>query len=242
MDNSLSTTWNKSRPFSLVPSPQSSRWSDWHWSAGGRIVRVNLDNIQEEEECGDRLVLEQNREILKEVRQEYLDSALKAKSKSRAKELMRGVRDKERQIAWVERKLSELGSDSGGDRHLSSRRNADSQEFLEDKSDDGEISSRKNADSQEFLEDKFQSDGEISSLDQRRHKGDGSGCIYYRTVTKKGKQYREAYYQYEFWEKGDRLVKSCKYIPKGKLAEIQRLNKEKAPVREILQRLGVVKV
>lgn len=112
-------------------------------------------------------------------------------------------------------------------------------QFLEDKSDDGEISSRKNADSQKFLEDKSGA-AEISSLDQRRHKGNGSGCIYYRTVTKKGKQYREAYYQYEFWDKGDRLSKSSKYIPKGKLAQVQQLNNEKAPVREILKLLGLV--
>jgi hypothetical protein len=58
------------------------------------------------------------------------------------------------------------------------------------------------------------SPSEISSLKTRRRKGDGSGCIYWRTVTKKGKNYQEAYYQYEFWKKGDRLVKSSKYIPK----------------------------
>jgi hypothetical protein len=45
----------------------------------------------------------------------------------------------------------------------------------------------------QFLEDK--SDDEISSRKTRRRKGDGSGCIYWRTVTKKGKDYQEAYYQ-----------------------------------------------
>jgi hypothetical protein len=109
--------------------------------------------------------------------------------------------------------------------------------FLEDKSEE-KISSRKSSASNNFLEDKCES--EISSLDRRR-KGDGSGCIYWRTVTKKGKNYQEAYYQYEFWKKGDRLIKSSKYIPKGKLAQVQRLNGEKAPVREILKLLGVVK-
>jgi GIY-YIG catalytic domain len=77
-------------------------------------------------------------------------------------------------------------------------------------------------------------------LNIRRAKGDGSGCIYWRTVTKKGKDYHEAYYQYEFWSGGDRLVKSTKYIPKKLLPEVQRLNDEKAPVREILTLLGVV--
>jgi hypothetical protein len=70
-------------------------------------------------DSGDRCYLEQDLESLKEIRALYLDSALKSKSKSRAKEMMRGVRDKDRQIAWVEGKLRELGSDcdqSGGDR------------------------------------------------------------------------------------------------------------------------------
>lgn len=53
------------------------------------------------------------------------------------------------------------------------------------------------------------------------------------------KQYQEAYYQYEFWEKGDRLSKSSKYIPKGKLATVQQLDEQKVPVREILKVLGV---
>ncbi len=73
----------------------------------------------------------------------------------------------------------------------------------------------------------------------KRNRGDGSGCIYFRTVTKKGKDYDEAYYHYEIWEKGDRLIKSTKYIPKKLLPEVQQLNDEKAPVREILRLLGV---
>ena len=46
---------------------------------------------------------------------------------------------------------------------------------------------------------------------------------------------------YEIWEEGERLIKSSKYIPKGKLAQVQRLDDQKAPVREILKLLGVVK-
>ena len=37
---------------------------------------------------------------------------------------------------------------------------------------------------------------------------------------------------------GDRLVKSSKYIPKGKLERVQELDNDKAPVREILKLLG----
>jgi hypothetical protein len=51
--------------------------------------------------------------------------------------------------------------------------------------------------------------------------------------------YPQPWYRYEFWEKGDRVVKSTKYIPKRLLAQVQRLDDEKAPVREILKLLGV---
>ena len=119
---------------------------------------------------------------------------------------------------------------------ISSRKN-ENEKFLEDKPGDN-ISSRKN-ENEEFLEDKLID--EISSRKTRRCKGDGSGCIYYRTVIKKGKEYREAYYQYEVWNKGDRLVKSSKYIQKRLLSQVQRLESEKAPVKEILKLLGVVK-
>jgi DNA N-6-adenine-methyltransferase (Dam)/ASCH domain len=80
----------------------------------------------------------------------------------------------------------------------------------------------------------------ISSRKTRRHKGDGSGCIYWRTVIKKGKEYREAYYQYEFWSNGNVVVKSTKYIPKRLLPQIQKLDTEKAPVHEILEVLGII--
>ena len=108
--------------------------------------------------------------------------------------------------------------------------------FLEDKLGEN-ISSRKMDEQSKFLEDK--PEGNISSRKTRRCKGDGSGCIYYRTVIKKGKEYREAYYQYELWKDGDRLVKSSKYIPKRLLPQVQRLESEKAPVRKILKMLGI---
>ena len=50
----------------------------------------------------------------------------------------------------------------------------------------------------------------------------------------------QAYYHYEFWNQGDRLVKSTKYIPKRLLSQVQRLEQDKEPVREILKLLGVV--
>jgi hypothetical protein len=40
--------------------------------------------------------------------------------------------------------------------------------------------------------------------------------------------------------KRDRLIKSTKYIPKQLLLQVQKLEQEKAPVREILKVLGVM--
>jgi hypothetical protein len=92
--------------------------------------------------------------------------------------------------------------------------------------------------SSQFLEDKS---GDNSSRKKRRHKGDGSGCIYWRTVTKKGKTYHEAYYQYELWSEGERLLKSTKYIPKRLLKGVQALEAANAPVIDVLLVLGVGK-
>lgn len=80
-----------------------------------------------------------------------------------------------------------------------------------------------------------------SSSKNRRRKGYGSGSIQWKTITRNGKDYPQAWYHYEFWEKGDRLVKRSKYIPQGLLSKVQKLNVEKAPVREILKLLGVTK-
>jgi phage N-6-adenine-methyltransferase len=81
---------------------------------------------------------------------------------------------------------------------------------------------------------------DISPSKMRRDKGEGSGTIHWRTITKNGKDYPQAYYHYEFWSDGDRLTKSSRYIPKRLLSQVQQLEAEKAPVREILQVLGVV--
>lgn len=77
-------------------------------------------------------------------------------------------------------------------------------------------------------------------LNMRRTKGDGTGYVYKRTVSKAHKEYNEFYYHYEEWSKGDRLLKKTKYIPKRLVAKIQELEQEKVPVVEILRILGVL--
>ena len=67
----------------------------------------------------------------------------------------------------------------------------------------------------------------------RRKKGQGNGSIYYRTVTKNGKEYFEAYYHYV--ENGN---KKTKYIPKKLLDRVKEAETQKLPVSDILVLLG----
>ncbi len=90
------------------------------------------------------------------------------------------------------------------------------------------------------VEQTFQDSPSNEISPSKRRKGDGSGSIHWRTITRGGKDYPQAYYHYEFWSGGDRLIKSSRYIPKKLLAQVQQLDAEKAPVREILQVLGVM--
>lgn len=84
------------------------------------------------------------------------------------------------------------------------------------------------------------SPSKIELSPSKRRKGDGSGNIHWRTITRGGKDYPQAYYHYELWKDGDREVKSSKYISKRLLSQVQWLEVEKAPVKEILKVLGVI--
>ena len=71
-----------------------------------------------------------------------------------------------------------------------------------------------------------------SSSKKRRHKGEGSGHIYYRTVTRNGKDYQQAYYQWR--ENGKQRTK---YIPKKLLHRVEEAERQKYPVTKILDLL-----
>jgi hypothetical protein len=73
----------------------------------------------------------------------------------------------------------------------------------------------------------------------RRTKGKGSGWIQCKPIKRSGKEYKQYWYCYEEWREGDRLTKKSRYIPKRLVARVEKLEKEKAPVREILELLGV---
>ena len=63
----------------------------------------------------------------------------------------------------------------------------------------------------------------------RRQKGEGSGAIFYRTVTKNGTDYQEAYYK---WREDGK--QRSKYIPKKLLNKIKQAESRKLPIKEIL--------
>ena len=69
----------------------------------------------------------------------------------------------------------------------------------------------------------------------RREKGEGSGHIYYRTVTRNGKEYQQAYYQWR--ENGQQRTK---YIPKKLLDKVQEAESRKLSVSDILVLLGCI--
>ena len=79
---------------------------------------------------------------------------------------------------------------------------------------------------------------DLPPSNSRRKKGDGSGYIQLHPTKQKGKIYEQYYYHYEFWEGGDHVIKSCVYIPKRLLAEIEAMDKAKEPVTKILKALG----
>ena len=74
---------------------------------------------------------------------------------------------------------------------------------------------------------------------KKRSRGEGTGRIQWRTITKKnGKQYQQAWYDWQLKQGGKTISKST-YISKRLLPKIQQLEMDKAPVREILQVLGI---
>ncbi|KYC38275.1 hypothetical protein WA1_38745 [Scytonema hofmannii PCC 7110] len=67
------------------------------------------------------------------------------------------------------------------------------------------------------------------SSKNRRNRGEGNGTIHWRTISKNGKEYPQAYYHWK--EKGQ---KKSKYIPKQLLELVEQAEEQKRPVIEIL--------
>jgi len=71
-----------------------------------------------------------------------------------------------------------------------------------------------------------------------RKKGEGSGSIYYRKITKNSKEYQQAYFHYEIWSQRERVIKSSHYIPRRKEKLINSMNQAKVPIKIILDLLN----
>ena len=82
-------------------------------------------------------------------------------------------------------------------------------------------------------------DKSLSPSKNVRSRGDGSGSIHYKPIKRRGKEYKQYWYHYEFWQSGERLVKRSRYIAKKLLAQVQRMDADKVPVVDILAVLGV---
>ncbi|MEC4811832.1 MAG: hypothetical protein SAK29_00880 [Scytonema sp. PMC 1069.18] len=76
---------------------------------------------------------------------------------------------------------------------------------------------------------------DITTSKSRRNRGEGNGTIHWRTITKNGQDYPQAYYHWK--ENGQ---KRSKYIPKRLLEVVQLAEEQKRPIIEILAILGVV--
>jgi hypothetical protein len=76
---------------------------------------------------------------------------------------------------------------------------------------------------------------------KRRKQGYGGGYIECKPIKRNGKEYKQYWYHYEFWEKGNCIIKKCRYISKHLVTKVHSLEAEKAPVRKILKLLGVIR-
>ena len=74
----------------------------------------------------------------------------------------------------------------------------------------------------------------VTPSKSRRKKGDGTGYIYRRTITRRGKQYQEHYYRYR--DESGKL--KAKYIPKKLLDRVEEAESRKLPIADILVLLG----
>lgn len=90
------------------PKPQPTHEHNWQsntWTSDSKAIRVCRCGATEE--ISDETTLERLLETLERLRQELIDLAEQSRP-ARAKELMRGVKDKDTQIAWVKGKLEVL--------------------------------------------------------------------------------------------------------------------------------------
>ena len=179
-----------------------------------------------EEPVSDRSTLEHHLSSVQVVLAEY-KFALSKNPRSR-KQFEGAIAEKKQQLQYLEWRIAVLG-----DKPEPESPSTDPEpDVLGDKPEPESPSTDPEPD---VLGDKPEPE---SPSKTRRHKGEGSGSIHWKAITRGDKEYPQAWYHYETWEKGICSAKKTKYIPKRLVAKIQELEKEKAPVKEILKVLG----
>lgn len=216
---------------------------DWAalWTSDLKLVDYcSLCHCQEP--VSDRPTLEYHLSSVQAVLAEYEEALALSRKPSRMREFDIAMRERKQHLQYLKQRISLLG-DKELEISPSTKANV-----LGDKPESESPSTDPEPD---VLGDRFEeispspdpdvlgdSDDPISPSKKRRRKGDGSGSIHRKTITRGDKEYPQAWYHYEIWEKGDRLAKKTKYIPKRLVAKIQELEEKKAPVKEILKVLG----
>ena len=95
--------------------------------------------------------------------------------------------------------------------------------------------SSKNIPSSKKCSSKQSPPSKIPPSKTRRRKGEGTGYIYHRTITRRGNQYQESYYRYR--DESGKL--RSKYIPQRLLDRVEEAELRSLPVTDILKLLGV---
>ncbi len=73
------------------------------------------------------------------------------------------------------------------------------------------------------------------SKKSRRKKGDGSGWLLNKPVTRNGKTYDQWWFQYEVGKGENKRVNRSVYVPKLKLSQVTELNDQRVPIDDILK-------
>lgn len=78
----------------------------------------------------------------------------------------------------------------------------------------------------------------LSTTISKRTLGNGTGRVTKRIISKNGKDYKQYWYDWQYYQNG-KLIGRSRYIPNRLLPQIMALEQEKVPVSKIIEVLGV---
>ena len=164
-----------------------------------------------------------NRKEYREAYYHYVENG-----KKRTKYIPKKLLDKVQEAESLKLPVSEILVLLGGDKKNPRKNSSTSSICVDEKLNDSCV--------EQVLETNEKNPRKTTPPSTRKRKqGDGAGYIECKPIKRSGKEYKQYWYHWEIWSKGDRLTKKSKYIPKNKRAQIEKMNDEKVPVREILK-------